>query len=167
MRFKGVDTPEVKSLSCNAERELARQAIQFVVTHICEADQVFVRTLDTSLGHSEVVAKMQYFPVQRRLPLVLMVDEAAQLIAAASSLKYLAAFLACAKHRSSQRYVPENPLLGRFGCRSAALSHCWVRPIVGQRRQGRMLSNKTPLILLEHARARWADRLADWLLGVN
>lgn len=47
---------------------------------------------DTTLGHPELMAKMQYVPVQRRLPVVLSVDEAARLIAAASSLKYRAAF---------------------------------------------------------------------------
>ena len=47
---------------------------------------------DTTLGHPELMAKMQYVPVQRRLPVVLSVDEAARLIAAAGSLKYRAAF---------------------------------------------------------------------------
>jgi len=44
------------------------------------------------LGRPELMAKMQPVAVPRRLPVVLSVDEASQLIAATNGLKYRAAF---------------------------------------------------------------------------
>ena len=47
---------------------------------------------EVTLGHPELMAKMQYVRMPRRLPVVLSVDEAAELIASAASPKYRAAF---------------------------------------------------------------------------
>jgi site-specific recombinase XerD len=45
---------------------------------------------EVTLGHPELMAKMQPVAVPRRLPVVLSVDEASRLIAAANGLKYRA-----------------------------------------------------------------------------